>query len=589
MSAIARLRTLAPALLILGALAAQAADVTNPAEVGGVHVNPNAGVPDDLDVSWSAVAFDVSGNAETVSLYKVYRGDTPDFVPDKSGGSNLVGTSASTTFTDAGARTDGTDHYYLVTAEDAAGNESASRASTVTTPPVLSGSWTDTTIELNWTDADPVGNVLNYKVYYGKAPGEYEFVDDVGLSTSHSLTGLELWVNWYVAVTAVDLNGNESAFSNEHIDAVAGRVRHRVHDEDRLCWGASKCTPTDPDKLQRADGWQLLVPTRFPEGDWTRVLVTYTLDSRLCEPPAGQNVDRCVTGNPCLTPPCNGGYNTCGDPWDRIAHLFLVLDDCVNQGGSCRTHNNLELMRAATPFGTDADPPDGRGIIGPRNLTLDVTPFAPLLTGEKHLGAEIGHFVQAGWYVTVEFEFSERPDEASPEPPADGIQVLFFGGTNPPTASLAIPSTATQVYTRLFTSGHGGNAACDGGSNDGGDCSLGCPGGSCGNCDEFCHRTNQIVVDGNPVWSEIPWRGDCFVESGTGQTCNQWNSCGFPSCAGSRAGWCPGYIMCHHDAPCDNDIDMTPFLLPGGAYDIDYNVFPVNGSWSISLVAYWYE
>ena len=57
----------------------------------------------------------------------------------------------------------------------------------------------------------------------------------------------------------------------------------------------------------------------------------------------------------------------------------------------------------------------------------------------------------------------------------------------------------------------------------------------------------------------------------------------------SRAGWCPGYIACHHDAPCDNDLDLTPHLLPGGTYDIDYNVFPLNGSWSVSLVAYWYE
>jgi len=586
MSEIARLRTLVPLILLIGSFAARAADVTNPAEVGAVQVAPNPGVADDLDLSWTAVSFDVTGNSETVAEYRIYRGDTPDFVPDKSGGSNLVGTSVTTTFTDIGARTDGMDRFYRVSAVDTSGNEGVTRPSTVITPPVLSGFWTDTTIELSWTDAAPSGNVLGYRVYYGKAPGTYEFVDDVGLATSHSLSGLELWINWYVAVTAVDLDGNESAFSNEHIDAVAGRVRVRAQNEDRLCWGAGKCTPTDPNKLQRADGWQLLVPTRFPEGDWKRVLVTYTLDSRLCEPPAGQNITRCGSGNPCLTPPCNGGYNTCGDPWDRTAFLFLVLDDCVNQGGSCLTNANLELIHAVTPFGTDASQPDGRGIVPPRDLTLDVTPYLPLLTGTKYVGTHIGHYVQAGWYVTVEFEFSERPEEASPKPPADGIQVLFFGGATPPTAQLSIPSTTTQVFTRLFTSGHGGNQACDGGSNDGGDCALGCPGGSCQNCDEFCHRTNQILVDGNPVWSEIPWRGDCAFEGG--QFClDGWNSCG--TCLYSRAGWCPGYIACHHDAPCDNDLDMTPYLLPGGTYDIDYNVFPLNGSWSVSLVAYWYE
>ena len=589
MYTIAWLRTLVPVLVIGSFAAVQAADVTNPAEVTGLRVDPNTVQPADLDLIWNAVSFDVTGNPETVQEYRIYRGDSADFIPDKDTGTNLAGTSTTTSSTDVGARTDGTDHYYRVSAVDADGNEGVTQTPTVTTPPVLSGSWTDTTIELNWTDAQPVNEVLSYKVYYGKAAGSYEFVDDVGLATSHSLSGLELWVNWYIAVTAVDLNGNESAFSNEHVDAVAGRVRVRAHDEDRLCWGASKCTPTDPNKVQRSDGWQLMVPTGFPEGDWTRVLVSYTIESRLCEPPAGSNTTRCGAGNPCLTPPCNGGYNTCGDPWDRIAHLFLVLDDCVDQGGSCRTNNNLELMRAVTPFGTDADPPDGRGTVPPRVLTLDITPYAPLLTGTMHVGAEIGHFVQAGWVVTVDFEFSERGDETSPKPPADGIQVLFFSGATPPTATVSIPSTATQVFTRLFTTGHGGNAACDGGSNDGGDCSVGCPGGSCQNCDEFCHRTNEIIVDSTPVWQEIPWRDDCFVESGTGQTCNQWNSCGFPSCAGSRAGWCPGYIACHHDAPCDNDLDMTPNLAPGGTYDVDYNVFPRNGSWSVSLVTYWYE
>ncbi len=594
-------RAVAVALVALLSLTAvHAADVTGPAEVQGLRVDPDA-VPDDLVISWNAVTLDATGNPESIAEYRVYRGDTPDFVPDKDTGTNRIGTSAGTSFTDIAARTDGFDRYYLVSAVDAAGNEGLTRASTITTPPVLSGFWTDTTIELSWTDAQPLGEVLNYRVYYGKEPGIYEFVDDVGLATSHSLAGLELWVNWYIAVTAVDLSGNESAFSNEHIDAVAGRVRLRVHDEDRLCWGASKCTPSDPEKLQRQDGWELLVPARFPEGDWTRVEVSYTIESRLCEPPAGGNVSRCVTGNPCLTPPCNGGYNTCGDPWDRVAHLFLVLDDsCAMSGASCHNATNLELMRAITPFGTDADPPDGRGIVPPRVLTLDITPYAPLLTGTKYVGAEIGHFVQAGWYVTVDFEFSERGDEASPEPPADGIQVLFFGGATPATANVSIPATATQVITRLFTTAHGGAARCDGGDNDAMECTndgvdehLDCPnspyGDPCRPCDEFCHRTNQILVDGNPVWTEIPWRDDCFVENGTGQTCNQWNSCGFPSCAGSRAGWCPGYIACHHDAPCDNDLDMTPFLAPGGTYDVDYNVTPRNGSWSVSLVAYWYE
>lgn len=341
--------------------------------------------------------------------------------------------------------------------------------------------------------------------------------------------------------------------------------------------------------MQRADGWQLNVPTDFPTGDWKRVLVTFTIDSRLCDPPAGSNTTKCGSGNPCLHEPCNGGYNTCGDPWDRGAHLFLVLDeDCIDNGGSCKNNNNLELMNAVTPFGTDAPPPEGTGTVPPRDLTLDVTPYAPLLSGTKYVGAHIGHYAQGGWHVTTEFEFSKRDDEASSKPPADGIQVLFWGGANPPTASLTIPANANKVVTRLFTTGHGGAKHCTGGSNDGTACSehSECPGGECQPCDEFCQRTNQIIVDGSPVWEDIPWRTDCSPGL---FGCTEWNACGFPSCTYSRAGWCPGYISCHDNAPCDQDLDMTSHFPPGGTYDVDYNITPLNGSWSVSLVAYWYE
>jgi hypothetical protein len=402
------------------------------------------------------------------------------------------------------------------------------------------------------------------------------------------LTGLATDMNWYSSVVAVDLDGNESDFSNEHVDVIGGVITLRGQDGAGLCWGASKCPP-GPGEVQRSNGWQLLKPVDFPDGDWANIEVTWTIESRLCEPPANGNVTKCGSGNPCVNPPCNGGYNTCGDPWDRTAHLFMVLDDCISGTGSCMTNGNLELMRAVTPFGTDADPPDGTGVVPPRALTLDITPYAPLLTGQRYIGTHIGHFVQTGWWTTVDFRFSKRPEHITFKKPADGLQVLFFGGANPPTATVDVPASAQQVLTRLFTTGHGGNARCDGGSNDGGTCasSAECPGGSCQNCDEFCHRTNQILVNGTPVWEEVPWRDDCTPGGVT--DCQNWNACGWPSCTFSRAGWCPGYIACHHDAPCDQDLDLTTALSPGGTYDVDYNVLVNTGSWSVSLTAFWYE
>jgi len=554
------------------------AGVTNPARVDNVLVDVSGA---DLVLQWDSVTTDVTGNPETVDYYEIYRGTDPQFVPDKSGGSNLVGTSPTESFTDTGAGGSGTPSYYfLIVAVDLNGNQGAPRPSTITNPANLSGFSTDTTVELDWTAAQPAGEVVAYKVYRGRSAGSYEYSEDVSLSQVYSAIGLATDVNWHFAVTAIDSAGNETVFSNEHTDPVGGTLVMRVHDEIELCWGGASCIPADPEQVQRSDGFQVLAPADFPEGNWSRVDVTFTMDSRLCNPPAGGNVTKCGSGNPCPEPPCNGGYNTCGDPWDRTAHLFMVLDDCIDGGFACMNHDNIELMRAVTPFGTDADPPDGTGVVPPRALTLDITPFVPLLAGQRrYIGAHIGHFTQAGWWVTSEFRFSKRPEETSPKPPADGIDPVFFhsssaGLTGP--FAVDLPVEAQDVFGRLFITGHGGNADP-----------------TCVNpADEFCQRTNRLLVDSGPAWTDIPWR-DCCYPRGSAQCleCTEWNACGYPSCTFDRSGWCPGEIACHEnlDEGCDQDLNLSGRMSPGQSHDVEYEVVDVNGTWSRSLVVYWYQ
>jgi hypothetical protein len=569
-------------LLFLSALllaSAVLADVTNPGEVEGLLVERSGS---DLHVQWDPVTTDAAGNPETVDFYEIYRGVSPDFVPDKAGASNRIGTATTESFVDLGAAGDGVPRYfYLINAVDLDGNQGTTRPSRIITPPSLTGYWTDTTIELDWTDAQPMDDVLAYKVYWGPAPGQYEYAEDVSLATSYSAVGLEANVNWHFAVTAMDLGGNETGFSNEHIDPVAGTIDLRVHDELPICWGADNCTPTDPEHVQRSNGWQILVPGEFPEGDWTRVDVTFTMASRLCNPPAGSNVTKCGSGNPCVSPPCNGGYNTCGDPWDRGAHLFLVLDECIDLGHACMNDDNVELMRTVTPFGTDAEPPDGTGVVPPRALTLDITPLAPLLSGQRrHIGAHIGHYTQGGWWVTSDFRFSKRPQEASSKKPADGIDPVFFhssGSAFTGPFTVDVPVDAQQVFGRLFITGHGGNSDP-----------------VCVNpADEFCPRTNRIIVDTALAWEDVPWR-DCCYPRGTEPSCvgcADWNACGYPSCTYDRSGWCPGEIACHDnlDEGCDQDLLLTDPMTPGESHDINYQILDINGSWSRSLVVYWYE
>jgi len=58
-----------------------------------------------------------------------------------------------------------------------------------------------------------------YRVYYGTTPGKYQQVLGAGAwagnVTSFNLTGLLTGATHHFAVTAVDSQGNESAFSNE--------------------------------------------------------------------------------------------------------------------------------------------------------------------------------------------------------------------------------------------------------------------------------------------------------------------------------------------------------------------------------------
>ncbi|MFA9420128.1 MAG: hypothetical protein ACERLB_08255 [Gammaproteobacteria bacterium] len=52
-----------------------------------------------------------------------------------------------------------------------------------------------------------------------------------------------------------DANGNETPFSNEHIDPIRGLVRVRAQDGEELCWGGD-CTP-NPGSIHRAGGFQI--------------------------------------------------------------------------------------------------------------------------------------------------------------------------------------------------------------------------------------------------------------------------------------------------------------------------------------------
>lgn len=83
--------------------------------------------------------------------------------------------------------------------------------------PASSTSTTSGTAALTWT-ASP-STITGYRLYYGTAPRTYLQTKGSGIAvgkvTNYNLSNLQSGKLYYFAVTSVDANGNESAYSNE--------------------------------------------------------------------------------------------------------------------------------------------------------------------------------------------------------------------------------------------------------------------------------------------------------------------------------------------------------------------------------------
>lgn len=69
-------------------------------------------------------------------------------------------------------------------------------------------------VTLAW-DPDSLPDLAGYKIYYGKAPGNYQWAVDAGYTTTHTLSDLTIGETYYAAATAYINTGLESTYSNE--------------------------------------------------------------------------------------------------------------------------------------------------------------------------------------------------------------------------------------------------------------------------------------------------------------------------------------------------------------------------------------
>jgi chitodextrinase len=178
----------------------QAADAIPPSAPSGLTATPVSA--SEIDLSWLAATDNVG-----VTGYNVYRNGS------------LVGTTTSSvTYQDRGLNA-GTTYSYVITALDAAGNQSAqstgvnatTQAPDTTPPSVPTGlsvtGTTSATVSLSWAASTDNVDVTGYRVYRNGS-----LVGSAG-TTSFTDSGLASGTTYSYTVTAYDAAGNESARS----------------------------------------------------------------------------------------------------------------------------------------------------------------------------------------------------------------------------------------------------------------------------------------------------------------------------------------------------------------------------------------
>jgi fibronectin type 3 domain-containing protein len=99
-------------------------------------------------------------------------------------------------------------HTLTAVARDAAGNRTTSTAVAVTVSNALAQ------VVLAW-DPNTEATLAGYKVYVGTASGVYSRTINVGNVTTSTVINLTPGSVYYFVVTAYDVNGLESGWSNE--------------------------------------------------------------------------------------------------------------------------------------------------------------------------------------------------------------------------------------------------------------------------------------------------------------------------------------------------------------------------------------
>ena len=175
-------------------------------------------------VSQASLAWQPATDNVGVTVYDVYRGTTPGFTPTYS---TRIAQTTVTSYVDAPKNFAAGTYYYLVRAEDDAGNRGpvSNQVSAVvvvdTTPPTVPGSLVANAgvaqAALSWTASTDQYGPIKYDVFRGTTSGFTPAVANriARIATTTYVDKPLAAGTYYYVVRAFDGSGNTSASSNE--------------------------------------------------------------------------------------------------------------------------------------------------------------------------------------------------------------------------------------------------------------------------------------------------------------------------------------------------------------------------------------
>ena len=195
----------------------------------------------------------------------------------------------------------------------------------------------------------------------------------------------------------------------------------------------------------------------------------------------------------------------------------------------------MELMRFFTPFGVRAfnerSKIEGYNWADSVDYKQEITDLLPRLTGEVWIGVFIGNYDKGGHTVNLTLDYYPKQQQRVSkktnwvEPIFNTLNIMEMAGQEYPTmfdndsltVTVDVPEGLDKLTLRYITTGHGG----------------------WGNGDEFNQKLNEIFMDGQKIFSFIPWRTDCGTYRMSNPSSGNFGN-GLSSSDLSRSNWCPG-------------------------------------------------